>query len=107
MKNELFGASSTGRLVDTPYGVSAFVPDPLPPELDIAALTLPLANAMQALGELKGAARRLANPYILVRPLQRREALTSSAMEGTFTTEDELLLSEAGLEDGKARLLLR
>lgn len=65
----------------------------------MASLAIPLANANQALGELKGASRRLANPYILVRPLQRREALTSSAMEGTFTTEDELLLTEAGISD--------
>ena len=50
---------------------------------------------MQAIGELKGASRRLQNPAILIRPLQRREALTSSAMEGTFTTTDHLILAEA------------
>ena len=53
---------------------------------------------MLALGELKGACRRLQNPYIIVRPLQRNEALTSSAMEGTFTTDGHLLLAEAGLD---------
>jgi Fic family protein len=58
-----------------------------------------MAAAMQSIGELKGACRRLQNPYILIRPLQRREALTSSAMEGTFTTTDRLLLAEAGVEE--------
>lgn len=32
-------------------------------------------------------------------PLQRHEALTSSAMEGTFTSADNLVLAEAGLEN--------
>ena len=94
-----FREQRTGSLLDTPYGVKAFCPDPLPPKLDLAALAIPLAAATQAVGELKGASRRLPNPYILVRPLQRREALTSSAMEGTFTTEDELLLTDAGIND--------
>lgn len=94
-----FGPDSTGTLVATPYEVKAFVPNALPPDLDYARLTVPLARATQAVGELKGASRRLTNPYILVRPLQRREALTSSAMEGTFTTEDELLLTDAGIEE--------
>ena len=89
--------STTGSLVQTLERVAAFVPAPLPPSLDLAAIALPMATAMQAIGELRGACRRLQNPYILVRPLQRREALTSSAMEGTFTTEDQLLLAEAGV----------
>lgn len=94
-----FTKKSTGSLVSTPHKVQAFVPEPLPPKLDMAELAMPLAEAMQAVGELRGASRRLLNPYILVRPLQRREALTSSAMEGTFTTDDELLLADAGIED--------
>jgi Fic family protein len=48
------------------------------------------------LGELNGVLRTLADPYLLIRPLQAREALTSSSMEGTFTTVDALLLAEAG-----------
>lgn len=94
-----FGARSPGTLVDTPYSVSAFVPNHLPPDLDMSRLILPLTSAMQALGELHGASRRVSNPYILVRPLQRREALTSSAMEGTFTTDDDLLIADAGLDE--------
>lgn len=94
-----FTDPSTGRLIPTLDGHQAFVPSPLPPNLDMAALAIPLAEAMRAIGELQGACRRLANPYFLIGPLQRREALTSSAMEGTFTTDDELLLAEVGIEN--------
>ncbi len=87
-----------GSFVPTLDGVLAFRPASLPPRFDMAKLAEPLGDARGAIGELKGACRRLQNPMILIRPLQRREALTSSAMEGTYSTEDELLLTEAGLE---------
>ena len=77
------------------------MPSPLPPNIDLAAVAISMANAMQAVGELKGACRRLQNHTILVAPLQRQEALTSSAMEGTFTTDDRLLLAEAGVESSR------
>ncbi|MBF9050934.1 Fic family protein [Roseobacter sp. HKCCD9010] len=99
MDTSLFGSKSTGHLVDTPNNVKAFVPNALPPELDLASLIVPLQNARDAIAELRGASRRLGNPYILVRPLQRREALTSSAMEGTFTTDDDLLIADAGMDE--------
>ncbi len=86
-----------GRFVPTLDGIRAFVPNPLPPNLDMAAIADSLGDARAALGELRGACRRLQNPMILIRPLQRREALTSSAMEGTYSTDDELVLAEAGL----------
>lgn len=98
MKVESFTGSSTGRLATTIQGQSAFVPNPLPPKLEITEFLDELTQAVQAIGELRGACRRLANPYILVRPLQRQEALTSSAMEGTYTSADNLLLAEAGLQ---------
>jgi Fic family protein len=82
-------------LIRTVEGAWAFVPPPLPPVVDIAEVALPLASAAAALGELKGAARRLQNPNMLIEPLQRREALTSSAMEGTITTLGDLVLEEA------------
>jgi Fic family protein len=93
-----FETSPAGHLVPTLYNERAFVPNQLPPRLDLGQLTVPLSKAMQAIGELKGACRRLSNPYILIRPLQRSEALTSSAMEGTYTTDDELLLADSGLQ---------
>jgi Fic family protein len=80
------------------YGARAFVPNPLPPELELGSIALALGEARGAIGELRGACRRLPDPYILIRPLQRLEAQTSSAMEGTHTTADELALAEAGVE---------
>ncbi len=91
----------SGMLVPAIQGVKAFVPNPLHPPIDLAAIALPLSQAMHALGELRGACRRLPSPDLLIRPLQRQEALTSSAMEGTFTTEDNLLLAE--LDDDAPR----
>ncbi|MEL6798776.1 MAG: Fic family protein [Pseudomonadota bacterium] len=92
-----FEDSPAGRLIPTVYNQKAFVPNPLPPKLDLSTVAIELANAMAAVGELKGACRLLANPYILIRPLQRLEAQTSSAMEGTFTTADDLVMAEAGV----------
>jgi Fic family protein len=82
-------------LIKTVEGAWAFVPPPLPPRIDISDVALDLADAAAALGELKGAARRLKNPDMLIVPLQKREALTSSAMEGTITTLGDLLIEEA------------
>lgn len=90
-----FEHGPAGRLIATVHGAKAFVPNPLPPTLDYGRIALNLASAMAAMGELRGACRRLPNPYILIRPLQRLEAQTSSAMEGTCSTVDELVLAEA------------
>ncbi len=97
MRIEDFENSPSGYLVPTVYGQKAYVPHPLPPTLDLGKIALCLAEAGQQLGELKGACRRLINPYILIRPLQRLEAQTSSAMEDTYTTADDLVITEAGI----------
>lgn len=99
MNYDDFSEKSPGSLVPTVYGAKAFVPDALPPSFDIAKIALQLAEASARLGELKGACRRLTNPYIFIQPLQRLEAQTSSAMEGTHTTADKLALAVAGVED--------
>jgi Fic family protein len=93
-----FKESPVGHLVPTVYGQKAFVPNDLPPAFDMARITFDLAEAMAAIGELRGACQLLSNPYILIRPLQRLEAQTSSAMEGTYTTADELVMVEKGID---------
>jgi Fic family protein len=98
-----FQHSPAGRLVPTLNGQSGFVPNPLPPVLSSDAILTGLVNATQALGELNGVLRTLADPYLLIQPLQAREALTSSSMEGTFTTVDALLLAEAGFGGEQAQ----
>ena len=97
MRNEDFENSPSGYLEPTLYDQLAFVPNPLPPSLDLGKVTLEVALASSKLGELKGACRRLTNPYILIAPLRRLEAQTSSAMEDTHTTAGELVIAEAGI----------
>ena len=101
MDIKAFEASPSGSLTSTIDGQLAFVPHDLPPQLDIPALLVPLTTATQALGELNGVMTTLPDPYLLIRPLEAREALSSSSMEGTYTTVDALLLAEAGYESAR------
>src|SRR4051812_40765909 len=104
MEKNGFGAAATGTLVPTIGGRKAFVPAPLPPEpVDIARFLPELTRATQAVGELKGIGRTIPNPLLLVRPLQRREAVSSSSMEGTYTTLTDLFLFEAGAGEAATR----
>lgn len=97
MRYSDFGKNAQGKLVPTVYGARAFVPDPLPPTLQLEKFAMSLAEVSDAIGELRGACRKLVNPYVLIQPLQRLEAQTTSAMEGTYTTADALARTEAGL----------
>jgi Fic family protein len=79
----------------------AFVPNPLPPKgVEYESILYRLSNASSLVGQLSGAGRRFSNPYLLVRPLQRKEAVASSAIEGTHTTLSQLLLFEAREDPG-------
>ncbi len=91
-------SAAPGRLIPTIQGALAYVPDPLPPHFDFAALFNAYGDAMAGIGELNAKIAQLRNPQLIIRPLQRREALLSSAMEGTYTTSDELALLEAGAD---------
>src|SRR4051812_32529912 len=88
-----------GTLVPTILGQKSFLPHPLPPLLDLSPIQQLLSEADQKLGELRGIGRYLPNPYLLIRPLQRKEAIASSNIEGTYTSLPELLMFESGLED--------
>ncbi len=80
-----------------PGGYSAYVPDPLPPELSwTPRLVESLSAADHLIGRLSGEGGRLPNPHLLMRPFIRREAVLSSKIEGTQATLGELLEAEAG-----------
>jgi Fic family protein len=93
----IFTSSSPGRLVPAIEGQSAFVPDPLPPDLQIdheAAVLLEAATI--ALGELRGVSEFIQNPNLISRPLVTREAIYSSRIEGTYASAEEVALAAAG-----------
>ena len=91
----------SGRVVRVGTGdaaYDAFEPEPLPPSLEFTAeLVATLSEADQALGRLAGVGRQLPNPHILIRPYLRREAVSSSRIEGTQSTLGEVLAAEAQL----------
>src|SRR5438132_8499510 len=90
-----FRVSSAGRLVKTRQGYAAFIPAPLPPQLQYDdRFVVSLSRADAALSELSGLGRHLPNPHLLIAPYVRREAVLSSKIEGTTTSLAELLLEE-------------
>jgi Fic family protein len=72
-----------------------FIPNELPPAWDFPPRLWPLlSEAREELGRLDGIGQTLQNPQLLLRPLQTREAITSSSIEGTYVTPQQLLLYE-------------
>jgi len=99
-----FTELAPGRLVPTIGGVQAFVPDPLPDNLDLRGKTVRLlAAAENALGRLAGTTAREFNPFLVASPLLHREAILSSRIEGTVTTPEQLVLLEAETDEPRRR----
>lgn len=103
MRESHFTQDAPGRLiraVGTRGEYWAYVPNPLPPDLTLSVSTARLlSEADLALGELKGVGRMLPNPHLLIGPFLRREAVSSSRIEGTVTSFGQLLLFEADPSD--------
>ncbi len=98
MDRSLFTDQIPGQLVriDFPLKDWAFLPDPIPSDWEMPADLWPyLMEAREAIKELNGIGRHIQNHNLLLRPLQQREALRSSSMEGTYATPEELLLYQA------------
>lgn len=104
MDAERLRESPVGRLVPirvadpaTRQGVDgqAFLPDPLPRELTLSTATWNRVNAATAaLARLDGAARLVPNPALLRRPALRREAQSTSALEGTHAPFADVLAAD-------------
>ncbi len=95
MDTSRFRSTEAGRVVRTPEGYDAYVPAPLPPEIDYGKdLVLALSRADAGLSELSVAGEQLPNPNLLIAPYLRQEAVLSSRIEGTRTTLSELLMDE-------------
>jgi len=92
-----FSSAMTGRLVGVSIGDKdwAFIPQPLPESWDVPLNLWPLlASAKEGLARLDGIGQTLRDPELLLRPLQSREAIRSSSLEGTYASAEELLLFE-------------
>jgi Fic family protein len=80
------------------YHATAYVPDHLPDIVELAGAThLAVATAAAAVARADQAARQLPNPRLLVRPAIRREAVSTSALEGTYAAFTDVL--EADFKD--------
>ena len=77
------------------YRVAAFIPDDLPESIDLPASTWQaIAHAMAAVSRLDAVSHLGPNPMFVARIDTRREALGTSALEGTFGELPELLTAE-------------
>ena len=89
---QLVQISGWDRRYNEPYECSAFIPEPLPTKLDLAQGTyLTVTQAAAAVARLDQAALRLPNPALLARPAIRQEAVSTSALEGTYAALDDVL----------------
>ena len=90
-------SDSCGTLVPDIRGQQAFVPGFLPRELNLSPrLVWLLDQATLAVGTLAGEGQSIQNPHMLIRPLQRREAVLSSRIEGTVASLSDVFSYEAG-----------
>lgn len=104
MQIDQFAKEAPGRLIAVrghdgrlgeDYDTFAFMPDPLPTDLSLQSTTWSAVSAATlALGRLDGLGQRLPNPSLLRRPSLRREAHSTSALEGTFAPLADVLRSD-------------
>lgn len=96
MNPEEFKNSTAGKCIKTSGGYWVFIPNPLPPRINYDKnLIRLLSEADRLLGELSGTGRLLPNPYLLIAPYIRREAVSSSRIEGTQASLNDLFFFEA------------
>ncbi|KPF94420.1 cell filamentation protein Fic [Rhodopseudomonas sp. AAP120] len=85
-----------------PYEAHYGIVPPAPPEGGVFApgATKALEAAQAAFGKVDAIAAQMKDPYIVSRVLTRREAVSSSSIEGTQSTLDELLSVEETGDEG-------
>ncbi len=77
------------------YEAGAFVPDDLPDRVDLpGSVWMVVSEAMTELGRLDAAASLIPNPQLVTRSATRREAIGTSALEGTYAELTELFAAE-------------
>ena len=89
--------SECGSLVPTIQGQLAYVPNPLPRELNLSPGVVSLLDrASRAIATLSGVGETIQNPHLIVGPLLRREAVLSSRIEGTRASLTDVFSYEVG-----------
>jgi Fic family protein len=92
---EVVPISGFDQRTGAPYSHWAYVPNPIPDTVDLSGATWTVvARAEAALGRLDEASRQLPEPSLLRRPALRREAQSTSALEGTFAPLEDVLVPE-------------
>lgn len=100
MDLEALSSSPVGQLVPISgtdehlrsYSYFAFLPDPLPEEPNLSPRTwAAVTEAAAALAALKQACSPLPNPRLLIAPALAREAVDTSALEGTYAALPDVL----------------
>ena len=82
------------------YRSFGFLPNPLPRAIELATPTwMAVTRAERALARLDQAARQLPDPALLHQPSLRREAQSTSALEGTFAPFETVLESSIDQRD--------
>jgi Fic family protein len=77
------------------YEADAFVPNDLPERIDLpGSVWMGVSEAMAELGRLDAAASLVPNPKLISRIAVRREAIGTSALEGTYADLTELFAAE-------------
>ncbi|MEK6750671.1 MAG: Fic family protein [Chloroflexota bacterium] len=84
MKPNEFRNPKVGKAIRTQTGYWAFIPAPLPPEIEwTTSLISALSDADRELSKLTTLAGNFPFPRLLTQPFMRREAVLSSRIEGT------------------------
>jgi Fic family protein len=87
--------SGTDPLSGKAFNHFAYVPSPLPADLELRSSTWKEVTAAEAaLGRLDQASQQFPEPALLRRPALRREAQSTSALEGTYAPFETVLASE-------------
>lgn len=86
------------------YDYYGFVPDPLPKSFDLDGSTYgAVIEAASALARADQAASLLPNPTLLARPATRREAVSTSALEGTYAALSDVFEADFLADDEMTR----
>lgn len=88
-------SSPIGRLVQTEGGLSAYLPNPIPRDIELSPKNVVRVDrASRTLGTLVGVGETITNPHLLIAPFMRREAVLSSRIEGTQASLSDVFLYE-------------